>query len=124
MKIILLIELKLNVNKISRTLIYTDFYKYVSFRAIPSGLKILNVVLLIQEKLLKRADVVWRNGIKNVNEVSLLFNCLDLVLKYEVEGDMRNSIKKEIWARKDQKQVWTYIAEKELEVSIQQKTVK
>lgn len=112
------------MNKISRTLIYTDFYKYVSFRAIPSGLKILNVVLLIQEKLLKRADVVWRNGIKNVNEVSLLFNCLDLVLKYEVEGDMRNSIKKEIWARKDQKQVWTYIAEKELEVSIQQKTVK
>ncbi|KOB72321.1 U3 small nucleolar RNA-associated protein 6-like protein [Operophtera brumata] len=68
-----------------------------------------------EEKLLKRADVVWRNGLKNVNGVSLLFNCLDLVLKYEVEGDMRNSIKKEIWARKDHKDVWTYIAEKELE---------
>lgn len=54
----------------------------------------------------------------NVDDVGFLFKCLDLILKYELEGDMKNSIKANIWDRKDKKEVWPYIAEKELGVSI------
>lgn len=66
---------------------------------------------------MKRTDVVWRNAMKNIAKVSFLFKLYDLCLKYDVPNPINNDIKAEIWLRRDDKEVWLYIASKELEVS-------
>ncbi|XP_026762558.2 U3 small nucleolar RNA-associated protein 6 homolog [Galleria mellonella] len=68
-----------------------------------------------KEKQIKIADVVWRNGIKNINNVTFLFDLCNLCLKCETDKFLTDNIKKEIWSRLDQKEVWSYIASKELE---------
>lgn len=67
---------------------------------------------------MKRADVVWRNGIKNLEDVNFLFSLHDICIKFEADKSIKDSIKQEIWSRRDVKDVWSYIASKELEVSI------
>ncbi|OWR44253.1 u3 small nucleolar RNA-associated protein 6 [Danaus plexippus plexippus] len=66
-------------------------------------------------KNFKRADVVWRNGMKNIPDVNYLFKLCDISLRYGVNEDISNSIKQEIWNRRSEKRVWSYIASKELE---------
>lgn len=68
-----------------------------------------------KEKYLKRADIVWRNGTNNISDVRFLFKLCDLALKYEIAKEITNSIKKEIWERRSEKDVWSYIGVKELE---------
>lgn len=68
-----------------------------------------------KEKQLKRTEIVWRNGIKNIDKESFLFELFDTCLKYDVGDPLKSDIKAEIWARKDKKEVWSYIASKELE---------
>lgn len=70
----------------------------------------------LQEKLRKRADVVWRNAAKNIDNVSILFKLYDLCLKYEVKDQFSADIKEEIWSRRDNQDVWSYIASKEIQV--------
>ncbi|CAK1550599.1 unnamed protein product [Leptosia nina] len=67
-----------------------------------------------KEKYLKRAEVVWMNGMKNVPNLSFLFKICDLSLKYN-NGALTNSIKEEVWSKRNHKEVWSYIASKELE---------
>lgn len=55
---------------------------------------------------------------KNIPDVSYLLKLCDLSLKYGVDEAATNSIKEEIWNRKTDKDVWSYIAKKELEVPI------
>lgn len=73
---------------------------------------------MIQIKQTRRTSIVWKNGIKNITDIDFLFKLFDLCLKYEVEGEIRESIKQEIWSKRENKEVWPYIASKELEVSI------
>ncbi|XP_059053862.1 U3 small nucleolar RNA-associated protein 6 homolog [Achroia grisella] len=68
-----------------------------------------------REKQIKIADVVWKNGIKNITNVKFLFELCDLCLKYETDKLLTDNIKTEIWSKLDQKEVWSYIASKELE---------
>ncbi|XP_030025221.2 U3 small nucleolar RNA-associated protein 6 homolog [Manduca sexta] len=68
-----------------------------------------------KEKQIRRADVVWRNGLKNISNVSYLFKLLDLCMKYDVKGEILEGIKQEIWTRRNNKDVWPYIASKELQ---------
>ncbi|KPI91753.1 U3 small nucleolar RNA-associated protein 6-like [Papilio xuthus] len=67
-----------------------------------------------KEICIKRADIVWKNGMKTVDDISFLFKICDLAMKCEVE-QLVKSIKEEIWSRRDNKEVWIYIADKELE---------
>ncbi|XP_063828068.1 U3 small nucleolar RNA-associated protein 6 homolog [Ostrinia nubilalis] len=64
---------------------------------------------------LKRADVIWRNGIKHVQDIHFLFKLYDICLKFEADDSIKNAIKEEIWSNRDNKDVWSYIASKELE---------
>lgn len=75
-----------------------------------------NCINFFKEKYLKRADIVWRNGTNNISDVRFLFKLCDLALKYEIAKEITNSIKKEIWERRSEKDVWSYIGVKELEV--------
>ncbi|KAF9411362.1 hypothetical protein HW555_009809 [Spodoptera exigua] len=68
-----------------------------------------------REKQVKRADIVWKNGAKNIKSPKFLFNVFDLCRKYEIKESFVDDIKKEIWLRNDSKDVWSYIAAKELE---------
>ncbi|XP_023945935.2 U3 small nucleolar RNA-associated protein 6 homolog [Bicyclus anynana] len=68
-----------------------------------------------KEKYLKRAEVVWRNGMKNISDVNYLLKLCDLSLKYGIDETTTASIKEEIWNRRTERDVWTYIANKELE---------
>ncbi|KAJ8716271.1 hypothetical protein PYW08_013556 [Mythimna loreyi] len=68
-----------------------------------------------REKHIKRADIVWKNGAKNIQNVKFLFSMFDLCRKYEINEAFVDDIKKEIWSRQDNKDVWSYIASKELE---------
>ncbi|KAH9638990.1 hypothetical protein HF086_000916 [Spodoptera exigua] len=68
-----------------------------------------------REKQVKRADIVWKNGAKNIKSPKFLFNVFDLCSKYEIKESFVDDIKKEIWLRNDSKDVWSYIAAKELE---------
>lgn len=72
--------------------------------------------IYFKEKYLKRADIVWRNGSNKILDVGFLFKLCDLALKYEIAKEITNSIKKEIWERRSEKDVWSYIGVKELEV--------
>ncbi|XP_075978746.1 U3 small nucleolar RNA-associated protein 6 homolog [Anticarsia gemmatalis] len=67
-----------------------------------------------REKQVKRADIVWRNGVKNITNVSFLFSIFDLCSKYEIKESFVDDVKQEIWSRRDDKDVWSYIASKEL----------
>lgn len=67
-----------------------------------------------KEKQIKRADVIWRNGAKTIQNVKFLFSIFDLCAKYEIKNPFVDDIKKEIWSRRDSKDVWPYIASKEL----------
>ncbi|XP_068618280.1 U3 small nucleolar RNA-associated protein 6 homolog [Battus philenor] len=68
-----------------------------------------------KEKFLKRAEVVWKNGMKNVQDFSYLFKVCDISIKYGIDESLNNNIKEEIWSQKEKREVWMYIAEKELE---------
>ncbi|KAM3960767.1 U3 small nucleolar RNA-associated protein 6 homolog [Aphomia sociella] len=68
-----------------------------------------------KEKQVKIADVVWKNGVKNISDVTFLFKICDLCLKYETDKSLIDAVKKEIWSKAEQKEVWSYIASKELE---------
>ncbi|KAL0872125.1 hypothetical protein ABMA27_004545 [Loxostege sticticalis] len=68
-----------------------------------------------KEKQVKRADVVWRNGIKNIHDINFLFKLHDTCIKFEADSAIKNGIKEEIWSNRDNKDVWSYIASKELE---------
>ncbi|XP_045766401.1 U3 small nucleolar RNA-associated protein 6 homolog [Maniola jurtina] len=68
-----------------------------------------------KDKYLKRAEVVWRSGIKNVPDMNYLFKLCDLSMKFGIDDATTNSIKEEIWNRSSDKNVWSYIANKELE---------
>ncbi|XP_039755815.1 U3 small nucleolar RNA-associated protein 6 homolog [Pararge aegeria] len=68
-----------------------------------------------KEKYLKRAEVVWRSGMKNIPDVNYLFKLCDLSMKYGIDDATTNSIKEEIWNKRTEKNVWAYIANKELE---------
>ncbi|KAL4713139.1 hypothetical protein ACJJTC_004525 [Scirpophaga incertulas] len=68
-----------------------------------------------KEKQIKRADIVWRNGVKNVDSVSFLFKLYDVAIKYEADLSIVSSIKEEIWSNNDNKDVWVFIACKEME---------
>ncbi|XP_046968618.1 U3 small nucleolar RNA-associated protein 6 homolog [Vanessa cardui] len=68
-----------------------------------------------KEKYIKRADVVWKNGMKNIPDEAFLFKLCDLAFNYGIDDTITNSIKKEIWDRRTEKSVWSYIALKELE---------
>ncbi|XP_053606153.1 U3 small nucleolar RNA-associated protein 6 homolog [Plodia interpunctella] len=68
-----------------------------------------------KEKQIKIADVVWRNGVKNVNDLTFLFKLCDLCLKYDADKAITDGIKQEIWSKRDQQEIWPYIAAKELE---------
>lgn len=67
---------------------------------------------------MKRADIVWRNGAKNIGSVKFLFDIFDLCRKYEIKESFVDDIKQEIWSRRISKDVWSYIASKELDVSL------
>ncbi|CAG4950700.1 unnamed protein product [Colias eurytheme] len=67
-----------------------------------------------KEKYLKRAEIVWQNSVKNIPELSFLFKLCDLSMKYN-DGPLTKSLKEEIWKRREEKDVWAYIASKELE---------
>lgn len=71
-----------------------------------------------QEKLEKRADIVWKNGVKNIPNVKFLFKLFNYCLKYDIKQPFVDEIKNEIWSKRDCKEVWSYIASKELDVSI------
>ncbi|XP_026732506.1 U3 small nucleolar RNA-associated protein 6 homolog [Trichoplusia ni] len=68
-----------------------------------------------EEKLVKRADIVWKNGIKNIPNVKFLFKIFNCCLKYEIKQPFVDEIKNEIWSKRDCKEVWSYIASKELD---------
>ncbi|XP_047993663.1 U3 small nucleolar RNA-associated protein 6 homolog [Leguminivora glycinivorella] len=68
-----------------------------------------------KEKQIKRADVIWRNGAKSIGDVSYLFKLCDLSLKFQDTESITEEIKREIWSQNDKKEVWPYIASKELE---------
>ncbi|XP_072947814.1 U3 small nucleolar RNA-associated protein 6 homolog [Epargyreus clarus] len=68
-----------------------------------------------KEKLIKRASVVWKNGMNNISKLSYLFSICDLSMKFAFEESITNEIKAEIWSRQEEKDVWCYIAQKELE---------
>lgn len=70
---------------------------------------------------MKRAEVVWRNGSKNIMDVNFLFKICDVSLKYEIATDITKEVMNEIWSRRNIKEVWSYIAAKELMVSNQDK---
>lgn len=70
-----------------------------------------------KEKQLKRAEVVWRNAAKNIEDVTFLFKIYDLSMKYDVDS-ITYEIKKEIWSKRDKKEVWVYVAFKELQVCV------
>lgn len=74
------------------------------------------ILYCFQEKQIKIADVVWRNGVKNVNDLTFLFKLCDLCLKYDADKAITDGIKQEIWSKRDQQEIWPYIAAKELEV--------
>lgn len=67
-----------------------------------------------KEKQLKRADIVWKNGIKNVNDINFLFELCNCSIKFDVAESVCQEIKNEIWSRRDNKDVWAYIADMEL----------
>lgn len=69
----------------------------------------------MQAKYLKRAEVVWKNSMKNITDLSFLFKMCDLSIKYN-DGALTNAIKEEVWSNRDNKDAWAYIASKELEV--------
>ncbi|XP_073947394.1 U3 small nucleolar RNA-associated protein 6 homolog [Choristoneura fumiferana] len=69
----------------------------------------------IKEKHIKRADVVWKNGAKAIDDVSFLFKICDYALRFDNTESIADEIKREIWAHNDNKAVWSYIALKELE---------
>uniref|UniRef100_A0A1E1WND8 U3 small nucleolar RNA-associated protein 6 N-terminal domain-containing protein n=1 Tax=Pectinophora gossypiella TaxID=13191 RepID=A0A1E1WND8_PECGO len=64
-------------------------------------------------KFLKRADVIWKNGAENINDLSFLFKLCDITIKYDVE-DITKEVKGEIWEKRSNKEVWSYIATMEL----------
>ncbi|CAG9793729.1 unnamed protein product [Diatraea saccharalis] len=68
-----------------------------------------------KEKQIKRADIVWRNGLKNLNDLKFLFNVYDICIKFDADNSITESIKQEIWSRHSEKEVWPYIASKELQ---------
>ncbi|XP_041986309.1 U3 small nucleolar RNA-associated protein 6 homolog [Aricia agestis] len=68
-----------------------------------------------KEKSIKKADIVWRNGLKNITDIRFLFKICDIALKYAVDNSVTDAIKREVWSKRSEKEVWTYIAEKELE---------
>lgn len=70
-----------------------------------------------QEKQLKRAEVVWKNAANNIEDVTFLFKICDLSMKYDVDS-ITKEIKKKIWSERDKKEVWFYVASKELQVSV------
>ncbi|VVC96344.1 unnamed protein product, partial [Leptidea sinapis] len=67
-----------------------------------------------KDKCIKRAEVVWRNGVKNIPDLKFLFQICDIALTYDNETVMK-SLKEEIWSKRDNKDVWSYIAMKELQ---------
>ncbi|KAJ2944216.1 hypothetical protein O0L34_g18195 [Tuta absoluta] len=67
-----------------------------------------------KDKQIKRADVIWKNGIGTVTDATTyLFNICDISMRYEVE-EMTKEIKAKIWENRDKKEVWSYIASMEL----------
>ncbi|CAG5025073.1 unnamed protein product [Parnassius apollo] len=68
-----------------------------------------------KEKYIKRADIVWKNGMKNLPDISFLFKICDLSMIYGIDQSLSTSIKEEIWSRKNDRRIWMYIASKELE---------
>lgn len=68
-----------------------------------------------REKQVKKLDIIWRNAVKNIANVTILLKIFDLCRKYEIKEPFVDDIKKEIWSRRDNKDVWIYIASKELE---------
>ncbi|CAH0398639.1 unnamed protein product [Chilo suppressalis] len=68
-----------------------------------------------KEKQIKRADVVWKNGLKSLNNLKFLFNLYDTCIRFEADKSITECIKQEIWSRTSNKEVWSYIASKELE---------
>ncbi|XP_028030528.1 U3 small nucleolar RNA-associated protein 6 homolog [Bombyx mandarina] len=68
-----------------------------------------------KEKLQKKADIIWRNGAKNIQNVKFLFKLYDLCTKYEYTGLLVDDIKLEIWLNRNNQEVWPYLASKELE---------
>lgn len=62
--------------------------------------------------------MVWKNGLKNIHDVTYLFKVCEHSLKYEIATSITESIKAKIWEQRTEKEVWSYIAMKELEVSI------
>ncbi|CAG9087109.1 unnamed protein product [Plutella xylostella] len=68
-----------------------------------------------KEKQIKRASIVWRNCEKNITDVSVLFKLFDVCVLYDEGGSVLREIKEEIWSRNSQREVWCFIAAKELE---------
>ncbi|KAI5645548.1 u3 small nucleolar RNA-associated protein 6 domain-containing protein [Phthorimaea operculella] len=67
-----------------------------------------------KEKQIKRADVIWKNGVGTVSDACMyLFNICDISMRYEVKN-MTKEIKAKIWENRDKKEVWSYIASMEL----------
>lgn len=53
---------------------------------------------------------------KNLSDAAFLFKVFDLSLKYDIAASITDEIKGEIWARNSEKDVWPFVAGKELEV--------
>lgn len=71
-----------------------------------------------QAKLVERANIVWRNGAKKITSVEYLFEVFDLCRKYEIKEPFVNDIKEQIWSQNFNKDVWAFVASKELQVSV------
>ncbi|CAB3259655.1 unnamed protein product [Arctia plantaginis] len=66
-------------------------------------------------KQVERVNIVWRNGAKKISSVEYLFKIFDLCMKYEIKESFVDDIKQQIWSQNANKEVWPYIASKELQ---------